>query len=77
MRAALKLVKIGDRQAGGERAQQRRCWAVLLRRVFEYDGWACPHCQKPMKLLSIVIREPAKTQVVSGLLRATRPPAAA
>ena len=41
------------------------------------DGWACPHCNKPMKLRSIVIREPATTQVVSGLLRATGPPAAA
>lgn len=75
-RAALKLVKAEDRRARGERAEQRRCWAELLRRVFEYDGWACPHCQKPMKLRSIVIREPATTQVVSGLLRATGPPAA-
>ena len=76
-RAALKLVKAEDRRARGERAEQRRCWAELLRRVFEYDGWACPHCHKPMKLRSIVIREPATTQVVSGLLKATGPPAAA
>jgi hypothetical protein len=76
-RAALKLVKAEDRRARGERAEQRRCWAELLRRVFAYDGWACPHCQKPMKLRTIVIREPSTTQVLSGLLRATGPPAAA
>ncbi len=37
-RAALKLVKAEDRRARGERAEQRRCWAELLRRVFEYDA---------------------------------------
>jgi len=33
------------------------------------------HCNKPMKLRSIVIREPATMRVVSGLLRCTGPPA--
>ena len=37
-------------------------------------GWACPHGEKPMKLRTIVIRQPVTTQVVSGLLRATWPP---
>ncbi len=37
-RAALKLVKAEDRRARGERAEQRRCWAELFRRVFEYDA---------------------------------------
>ena len=48
-----------------------------LRRVFRVDGWECPHCAKPMKLRSIVIREPATTRVLSGLLRSTGPPAEA
>ena len=76
-RAALKRVKAESRRETTARAEERRCWAELLKRVFEVDGWACPHCNKPMKLRSIVIREPATTQVVSGLLRATGPPAAA
>ena len=49
----------------------------MLHRVFKVDGWACPHCNKPMKLRSIVIREPATMRVVSGLLRSTGPPAVA
>ena len=76
-RAALKLVKAEDRRETTARAEERRCWAELLKRVFEVNGWACPHCNKPMALRSIVIREPATTKVVSGLLRSTGPPAAA
>jgi len=76
-RAALKRVKAEDRRETSARAEERRCWAELLKRVFEVDGWACPHCDKPMALRTIVIREPATTQVVSGLLRATGPPVAA
>ena len=74
-RAALKRVKAEDRRETSVRAEERRCWAELLHRVFEVDGWACPHCNKPMKLRSIVIREPATMRVVSGLLRCTGPPA--
>lgn len=76
-RAALKLVKAEHRRATSERAGQAPCWAELLRRVFRVDGWECPHCAKPMKLRSIVIREPATTRVLSGLLRSTGPPAEA
>ncbi len=75
-RAALKRVEAEDRRETTARAEARRCWAELLKRVFEGNGWACPHCNKPMTLRSIVIREPATTQVVSGLLRSTGPPAA-
>ena len=76
-RAALKRVKAEDRRETTARAEERRCWAELIKRVFKVDGWACPHCNKPMTLRSIVIREPATTKVVSGLLRSTGPPAAA
>jgi len=76
-REALKLVKAENRGSRSDRAEQRLCWAELLRRVFRVEGWQCPHCAKPMKLRSIVIREPATTQVLSGLLRATGPPAQA
>jgi hypothetical protein len=75
-RAALRLVKAEDRKATSERAEQALCWAELLRRVFRVEGWQCPHCAKPMKLRSIVIREPATTRVLSGLLKATGPPVA-
>ena len=76
-RAALKRVKAEDRRETTARAEERRCWAELLKRVFEVNGWACPHCNKPMTLRTIVIREPATTKVVSGLLRSTGPPVAA
>ena len=72
-RAALKLVKAEDRREVSARAEDRRCWTELLERVFEVDGWACPHRNKPMTLRTIVIREPATTQLMSGLLRATGP----
>lgn len=75
-RAALKRVKAEARRETTARAEERRCWAELLKRVFEVNGWACPHCNKPMTLRTIVIREPATTKVVSGLLRSTGPPAA-
>lgn len=76
-RAALRLVKAEARGGRSERAEQRLCWAELLRRVFRVEGWQCPHCRQPMRLRSIVIREPATTQVLAGLLKATGPPGAA
>jgi hypothetical protein len=74
-RAAKKLAKQDSKRS--KRAEEALCWAELLHRVFEVDGWACPHCSRTMKLRSIAIREPATTKVVSGLLRSTGPPAAA
>ena len=50
---------------------------VLSQALYGKAGRACSHCQKPLKLRSIVIREPATTQGVSGSLPATGPPAAA
>lgn len=67
----MKAEARGSRSA---RADQRLCWAELLRRVFRVEGWQCPHCGKPMKPRSIVIREPATTQVLTGLSKATGPP---
>ena len=40
---SLKLVKAEDRRETTARAEERRRWAELLHRVFEVDGWACPH----------------------------------
>lgn len=50
-------------------------WADLLKRVFGVDGWRCDGCGQPMKLRAIVIREPATTRVVRGVLGARGPPA--
>jgi len=58
-----------------EKLDDKPGWADLLKRVFGFDGWLCD-CGRPMKLRAIVIREPATTRVVRGLLRATGPPAA-
>ena len=51
-------------------------WADLLARVFAVDGWQCV-CGRIMEVRTIVIRPPTTTRVLTGLERATGPPAAA
>ena len=72
-RRARKLTR--PRMVGrDERLDDKPGWADLLKRVFGVDGWLCD-CGSTMKLRAIVIREPATTRVVRGILRATGPPA--
>ena len=42
-------------------------WAWLLRYVFDVDGWACPECNKPMKLRTVIIRPPVTDTIILGL----------
>ncbi len=51
-----------------------RTWSELLLRVFGIDAWLCPHCDKPMKLRTVVVGPPATTKVLRGLERAARAP---
>ncbi len=50
-------------------------WAELLKRVFDVDGFACPGCGGPLTLRCIVVNPPATTRILTGLQRATGPPA--
>ena len=35
--------------------------------MFDVDGWACPECNKPMKLRTVIIRPPVTDTVILGL----------
>lgn len=73
-RAALKLAKRDAKRS--KRAEEAFGWAELLQRVFKVDGWECPHCHKPMTLRAIVKGSTATyTRILSGLEKATGPPA--
>jgi len=51
-------------------------WAALIWRVFHEDPVVCPHCQKPMRVRTVVL-PPATLRVVPSLHRsaARDPPA--
>ena len=51
-------------------------WAWLLRRVFQVDAFACPHCNKPKRLRCIVVHPPASTRILRTLGAARAPPTA-
>jgi hypothetical protein len=50
-------------------------WAYLLKRVFDVDGFACPHCGKAMVLRAVSVRPPATWQLLGVLGRGRGPPA--
>jgi len=72
-RAAKKLTKQEAKRS--KRAEEALCWAELLQRVFQVDGWQCPHCRAPMKLRAILKGPtPTYTRILAGLEKATGPP---
>ena len=77
-RAELRLVRRAAKRAR-KAGDEAPCWAEVFKRVFGVDGWkwssATPaRCEKRMTLRSIVVRAPASTRIVTGLLRARGPP---
>ena len=44
-------------------------WSTLLRRVFNADGFECPHCDRRMHLRAVVM-PPATFDIIKGLERA-------
>ena len=73
-RAELRLVKRAAKRAR-KAGDEAPCWAEVFKRVFGVDGWkwspATPaRCEKRMTPRTIVVRAPASTRVVTGLLRA-------
>ena len=49
-------------------------WADLLARVFEVDGFACPHCDGRMTLRAVVLPGTGALRVLDGLQHAARGP---
>ena len=45
-----------------------------VKRVFDVDGFACPHCGKAMVLRAVSVRPPATWQLLSVLGRGRGPP---
>jgi hypothetical protein len=59
-----------------ERASRRSrwmLWRTLLKRVFEVNGFECPLCDQPMRLLAVLL-PPATMRVPDGIERACRDP---
>ena len=51
----------------------RTSWAYLLKRVFDVDGFACPHCGEQMKLRSVSVLPPLTLKLLKAF-RCIGPP---
>jgi hypothetical protein len=61
-------------------ARARQTWAMPIKRVYEVDPLACPHCGGTMKVVAFI--EPPQGEVIEKILRhcglwKPRPPPAA
>jgi len=76
--AALGLpVRTGDDVVGADdpNRQRRLDWATLMKRAYAVDVLACPRCQGPMRLVSVVQDERVARRILEHLgLPARAPP---
>jgi hypothetical protein len=56
--------------ADGPRAGSVSTWARLIRRVYEVDPFACPQCDRAMKVISFIERR--QKEVIERILRHCR-----
>ena len=70
-------VRTGDDVVGADdpNRQRRLDWATLMKRAYAVDVLACPRCQGPMRLVSVVQDERVARRILEHLgLPARAPP---
>ena len=55
------------------RADVRRCWAALLRRIFEVDPLRCPRCGEAMCIVGFITQAHAIDRILTHLRRHAPP----
>jgi hypothetical protein len=60
----------GDTAAVPARRRSSQTWAMLIKRVYEFDPLACPRCSGQMKVVAFL--EPPQGDVIEKILRGHR-----